>query len=130
MARWCSSTRWSASRPTFAPTNDIVLVVDLRVEPAALEHTHDVLARAGFSQDLPSPEGVTRIATDAAGQPSTFLPPTTWAQGERVIPTAHGRRLADVLGGRDLVALNDGYTLVPVDHPSILAKTIRTFLRT
>ncbi len=40
------------------PTNDIDLVVDLRIEPAALEHTHDVLTRAGFEQDLPSPEGI------------------------------------------------------------------------
>lgn len=40
------------------PTNDIDLVVDLRIDPAALEHTHIVLAGAGFSQDLPSPEGV------------------------------------------------------------------------
>jgi len=40
------------------PTNDIDLVVDLRIDPAALEHTHTVLAGAGFSQDLPSPEGV------------------------------------------------------------------------
>lgn len=40
------------------PTNDIDLVVDLRIDPAALEHAHTVLAGAGFSQDLPSPEGV------------------------------------------------------------------------
>ena len=40
------------------PTNDIDLVVDLRIDPTALEHTHTVLAGAGFSQDLPSPEGV------------------------------------------------------------------------
>ena len=40
------------------PTNDIDLVVDLRIEPAALYHTHDVLTRAGFVQDLPSPEGI------------------------------------------------------------------------
>ncbi|CAN5557060.1 hypothetical protein BH10ACT2_BH10ACT2_25340 [soil metagenome] len=40
------------------PTNDIDLVVDLRIDPAALEHTHSVLAGTGFSQDLPSPEGV------------------------------------------------------------------------
>lgn len=40
------------------PTNDVDLVVDLRVEPTALGHTHNVLARAGFSQDIPSPEGV------------------------------------------------------------------------
>lgn len=40
------------------PTNDIDLVVDLRIEPTVLGHTHDVLAAAGFEQDLPSPEGV------------------------------------------------------------------------
>ena len=40
------------------PTNDIDLVVDLRVEPTALENTHAVITRAGFEQDLPSPEGV------------------------------------------------------------------------
>ena len=40
------------------PTNDIDLVVDLRVEPTVLGHTHNVLAQAGFSQDLPSAEGV------------------------------------------------------------------------
>ena len=40
------------------PTNDIDLVVDLRIEPTVLGHTHDVLAAAGFSQDVPSPEGV------------------------------------------------------------------------
>ena len=40
------------------PTNDIDLVVDLRIEPTVLGHTHRVLAAAGFEQDLPSPEGV------------------------------------------------------------------------
>ena len=40
------------------PTYDIDLVVDLRIEPAALEHTHHVVSRAGFVQDLPSPEGI------------------------------------------------------------------------
>ena len=43
------------------PTNDIDLVVDLRVEPTALDHTHAVLADAGFEQDQPSPEGVALI---------------------------------------------------------------------
>lgn len=43
------------------PTNDIDLVVDLCVEPTALDHTHAVLADAGFEQDQPSPEGVALI---------------------------------------------------------------------
>ena len=40
------------------PTNDVDLVVDLRVEPKALDHTHRILIEAAFEQDLPSPEGV------------------------------------------------------------------------
>ena len=70
--------RWSAAQAeSWRALIEIDLVVDLRVEPAALEHTNDVLAHE-----------------------------------------------------ISLVALNDGHTLVPVNHPSILAKTIRTFLRT
>lgn len=40
------------------PTEDIDIVVNLRVEPTVLGTTHSVLIGAGFSQDLPSPEGL------------------------------------------------------------------------
>ena len=40
------------------PTDDIDVVVDLRVEPGGLVSTHRTLTRAGFSQDQPSPEGI------------------------------------------------------------------------
>ena len=40
------------------PTEDVDVVVNLRVEPAVLGNTHAVLIEAGFSQDLPSPEGL------------------------------------------------------------------------
>jgi len=63
------------------PTNDIDLVVDLRIDPAALEHTHTVLAGSDFAQDLRVPK-VLRIVTDAAGQPSAFSPRTTWEPGQ------------------------------------------------
>jgi hypothetical protein len=40
------------------PTDDIDVVLDLRVEPAALDRMHSVLMATKFVQDLPSPEGV------------------------------------------------------------------------
>lgn len=40
------------------PTDDIDVVVDLRVEPSALDRMHNALIAARFLQDLPSPEGV------------------------------------------------------------------------
>jgi hypothetical protein len=43
------------------PTNDVDLVVDLRVEPTVLDHIHNVLTDAAFEQELPGPEGVDHI---------------------------------------------------------------------
>jgi len=49
-----------------------------------------------------------------------------WAIGDRVMPPEHGRRLAELLGGR-LVEVPDSYTLVPLDQPSQLAQAIGEF---
>lgn len=40
------------------PTDDVDVVVDLRVEADGLERVHEVLTRARFAQDPPSPKGV------------------------------------------------------------------------
>jgi hypothetical protein len=40
------------------PTDDVDVVVDLRIEPAALARIHLVLTRAGFDQAPPSRDGV------------------------------------------------------------------------
>ena len=73
------------------PTNDIDLVVDLRIDPAALGHTHTVLARAGFSQDLPSPEGVAH----------------RYRRGEATIDVL----APDHMGARATLALGSGRTI-------------------
>lgn len=39
------------------PTDDVDVVVDIRVEPLGLTRVHTVLIEAGFVQDLPGPEG-------------------------------------------------------------------------
>ncbi len=73
------------------PTNDIDLVVDLRIDPAALGHTHTVLTRAGFSQDPPSPEGVAH----------------RYRRGEATIDVL----APDHMGARTTLALGSGRTI-------------------
>jgi hypothetical protein len=40
------------------PTDDVDVVVDLRVKPAGLAHAHHVLTRSGFDQSAPSRNGI------------------------------------------------------------------------
>lgn len=58
----------------------------------------------------------------AFGRPALVV----WAAGDRVMPPEHGRRLAELLGGR-LVEIPDSYTLVPLDQPARLAEVIGEF---
>jgi pimeloyl-ACP methyl ester carboxylesterase len=52
-----------------------------------------------------------------------------WASEDRVMPPEHGRRLAELLPQGRLVELDDGYTLLPLDRPSELARAVREFVR-
>jgi len=59
-----------------------------------------------------------------------FTKPTliVWGKDDRVMPLAHGRRLADILPNARLVELSDCGTLISLDQPKRLAETIRAFL--
>jgi pimeloyl-ACP methyl ester carboxylesterase len=50
-----------------------------------------------------------------------------WATGDRVMPPAHGRRLAGLLPAGRLTEVDDSYTLIPLDQPARLAQLIREF---
>ena len=52
-----------------------------------------------------------------------------WATGDRVMPPEHGRRLAALLPQARLVEVADSRTLVPLDQPAELARTVREFTR-
>ena len=52
-----------------------------------------------------------------------------WAVEDRVMPPAHGRRLAALLPHARLVEIIDSYTLIPEDQPGELARAIRQFVR-
>ena len=52
-----------------------------------------------------------------------------WAGEDRVMPFAHGQRLAQLLPQGRLIEVADSYTLIPEDQPGELARAIRQFVR-
>jgi pimeloyl-ACP methyl ester carboxylesterase len=52
-----------------------------------------------------------------------------WAVEDRVMPSEHGRTLAEVLSQGRLVEIADSYTLIPEDQPEELARAIRGFIQ-
>ena len=72
-----------------------------------------------------------RLLLDAAERLSSFDRPAliAWAAEDRVMPPAHGRRLADILPHGRLIEIADSYTLVPLDQPAALADAIEQFVR-
>ena len=71
------------------------------------------------------------LLLDAAERLSSFDRPAliAWAAEDRVMPLAHGRRLAEILPRGRLVEIPDSYTLVPLDQPAALADAIEHFVR-
>jgi pimeloyl-ACP methyl ester carboxylesterase len=51
-----------------------------------------------------------------------------WASEDRLMPAAHGRRLADGFPHSRLVEVPDSYTLMPIDRPDALAAELQEFL--
>jgi pimeloyl-ACP methyl ester carboxylesterase len=51
-----------------------------------------------------------------------------WAGEDRVMPPAHGHRLAELLPQGRLVEISDSYTLIPQDQPAQLAHAIHEFV--
>jgi pimeloyl-ACP methyl ester carboxylesterase len=66
----------------------------------------------------------------AAERLRSFERPTliVWAAEDRVMPPAHGRKLAALLPHARLVEIADSYTLLPEDQPVKLAACIRKFI--
>jgi pimeloyl-ACP methyl ester carboxylesterase len=51
-----------------------------------------------------------------------------WASEDRVMPPAHGRRLAELFPDSRIIEIADSYTLVPEDQPALLARHLREFI--
>jgi pimeloyl-ACP methyl ester carboxylesterase len=52
-----------------------------------------------------------------------------WAAEDRVMPPEHGRQLAELLQDARLTEIQDSYTLIPLDQPDALARSIAEFVR-
>lgn len=52
-----------------------------------------------------------------------------WATEDRVMPPEHGRRLAELLPHSRLVEVEDSYTLIPLDQPAKVGRSVREFIR-
>jgi pimeloyl-ACP methyl ester carboxylesterase len=50
-----------------------------------------------------------------------------WASEDRLMPPAHGRRLAEIFPNSRLVEIADSYTLIPEDQPIQLAAELSAF---
>jgi pimeloyl-ACP methyl ester carboxylesterase len=72
-----------------------------------------------------------RVLVEAAERLPAFDRPAlvVWATEDRVMPPAHGRRLAALLPRAQHVEIADSYTLIPLDRPAELAEALRAFLR-
>ena len=51
-----------------------------------------------------------------------------WATEDKVMPPAHAERLAATLPQSELVWIDDSYTLIALDQPTLLARAIRDFV--
>jgi pimeloyl-ACP methyl ester carboxylesterase len=51
-----------------------------------------------------------------------------WATEDRIMPPAHGRRLAELFPNSRLIEVPDSYTLIPEDQPALLAAHLRAFI--
>ncbi|MEU0302544.1 alpha/beta hydrolase [Streptomyces sp. NPDC006175] len=51
-----------------------------------------------------------------------------WAAEDKVMPPAHGRRLAEMLPQGELVEIADSFTLIPEDQPERLSEALKAFV--
>ncbi|WP_328471771.1 alpha/beta fold hydrolase [Streptomyces sp. NBC_00448] len=71
---------------------------------------------------------LTEAAAELAGYDRPAL--VVWAEQDKVMPPEHGRRLAELLPRATLVTIPDSYTLLPLDQPAALARTLREWTPT
>lgn len=65
-----------------------------------------------------------------AEQQSSFRGPVliVWAREDKLMPTKHAERLAELFENSQLVWIEDSRTLITIDQPELLTRVIRSFL--
>lgn len=129
LMRWALLVRWLRQLPvTFG------LMSKKSIPDDVMRDWLTPLTRPEIRRDYRKYAGDTRrgkrdllAATDAL---HTFDRPVliVWAAEDRIMPVAHGRRLAEIFPNSRFVEVADSYTLVPEDQPAALASHLRDFI--
>lgn len=103
------------------PTDDIDVVVDLRVEPTALTRVHCVLVDAGFEQVVPSAEGIAHRYLRAEATIDVLAPDNL---GARARLRLGGGRTIEAPGASQALVRSD-FVMVEVpgiDRPALVRR--------
>lgn len=110
---------WMAKRPISNEMIDIWLR-PLQTMPLIRRDLRKYIRTLDRGDMLAAAEGLRRFERPAL---------VIWAKEDRVMPPAHGRRLAELLPNGRLIEVADSYTFLPLDQPEELAGMIRQFIQ-
>jgi pimeloyl-ACP methyl ester carboxylesterase len=103
------------------------------VDPAIMRsYTGPIRTQAGVRRDLQRLLRAvdTRYTFEAAESLPGFDKPALvlWAEGDKIFPREHGRRLAELLPQGRFEIVSDSRTFIPEDQPAKLTTAVREFL--
>lgn len=106
------------------PTDDVDVIIDLRVEPAGLARVHQTLTDAGFDQAFPSTDGIAHRYTRGGATIDVLAPDGLGSRARLALGSgrtieAPGGSQALVRGGLVQVELADG-SAVLVRRPTLV----------
>ena len=134
-ARWRLHRRADTACPVPAPAPDDVRLdgeaPDTEGDAAQLDDRNPHRARcAPRRREVRADERLQGTRSGPRPSSRDFDRPTLvlWASEDRVMPPEHGRRLAAIIPGAQLVELDDAYTLLPLDRPDDVARHLAAFV--
>lgn len=129
-----SAMRWTLSRPRLRGLPPLYGQMSKRGVPDELMREWlEPLKRPEIRRDLAKYAGGAmrgkRQMRDATPALAGFERPVliVWDTEGKMMPTDHGRRLAEAFPNAELIELDDCFTLIPEDRPEALAEAIRGF---
>lgn len=107
------------------PTDDVDVVVDLRVEPTGLARVHRVLIDADFEQAVPSPDGIAHRYTRESATIDVLAPDNLGPRARLTLGVgrtieAPGASQALARSGVVLVEIIDGEPAVKLRRPTLV----------
>jgi hypothetical protein len=101
------------------PTDDLDVVIDLRVEPTGLTRVHQTLADAGFDQAIPSADGIAHRYTRAGATIDVLAPDKL---GRRAQLALGSGRTIEAPGGSQALVRSSVVVVELADGPTALVR--------